>query len=159
LEEILRLYRIASDYQRAQKTVVVWSKFDRELVLKEIEEKHQWKLMIDNKIACVWATTFSDPQIWEERNVDPAIYIHLIAVNTGFRGQSFIKYIVDWAKNHANKLQKEFIRLDTIGENHKLIKYYTSSGFDFLGLFNLKNRNGLTVHYQELPACLFELKV
>jgi hypothetical protein len=53
LEEIFRLYRIASDYQRAQKTVVVWPKFQRELVLKEIEEKHQWKLMIDDKIACV----------------------------------------------------------------------------------------------------------
>jgi hypothetical protein len=91
LEEIFRLYRIASDYQRAQKTVVVWPKFQRELVLKEIEEKHQWKLMIDDKIACVWATTFSDSQIWEERNVDPAIYIHRIAVNTDFRGQNLIK--------------------------------------------------------------------
>ena len=68
IEEIFRLYAIASAYQKAKQTVVVWPKFERKLVETEIAENRQWKLLIDNAIACNWATTFSDEKIWEERN-------------------------------------------------------------------------------------------
>ena len=159
LEEIFRLYRIAADYQRAVKAAVVWPEFEQEMVLKETNKKHQWKLLLDGQIACIWATTFPDPQIWEERNEDAAIYIHRIAINPVFRGQNFIAHIVQLAKEQAEKLNLDFVRLDTIGENHKLIKYYTSAGFEFLGLFELKDTVGLPAHYQELPACLFEIKL
>jgi hypothetical protein len=49
----------------------------------------------ENQIACVWAITFNDAEIWEER----AIYIHRIATHSDFRGHNFVKIIVDWAKN------------------------------------------------------------
>jgi len=90
ITEIFRLYRIASDYQRSKQTVVVWPEFDRGMVKTEIDENRQWKLLIDGKIACVWATTFSDEQIWEERNADAAVYIHRIATNPDFRGKDFV---------------------------------------------------------------------
>lgn len=85
LDEIFRLYAIASEYQKSKKTVVVWPIFERQLVETEIAENRQWKLLIGEEIACVWATTFSDEQIWEERNADAAIYIHRIATNPKFR--------------------------------------------------------------------------
>ncbi|MBQ0741472.1 GNAT family N-acetyltransferase, partial [Aquimarina celericrescens] len=65
------------------------------MVEKEIQENRQWKLLLDNKIACVWATTFSDAQIWEEKNKDTAVYIHRIAVNPDFRGKHFIAILVE----------------------------------------------------------------
>ena len=64
--EIFILYEMARIFQKI-KGAVLWPEFDNALIEKEIAEKRQWKILIDNQIACVWATTFSDPEIWEER--------------------------------------------------------------------------------------------
>jgi len=157
IDEIFRLYNIASNYQKSKKTVVVWPDFDCEMVSQEIAELRQFKLLIDDEIACIWAITFSDSQIWEKRNEDPAIYIHRIATNPEFRGHNFVGAIVDWAKDYAKVHTKEFIRLDTIGENTRLINHYCNCGFDFLGMFNLQNVDELPPHYKEGPVCLFEI--
>jgi ribosomal protein S18 acetylase RimI-like enzyme len=159
INEIFRLYKMASDYQKAKKTVVVWPNFERNLVETEIAENRQWKLIIDGQVACVWAITFSDEQIWEARNIDKAVYIHRIATNSNFRGNDFVKIIVEWAKRYAKNEQKDYIRLDTLGENIKLIEHYTGAGFDFLGMVDLKSTDGLPAHYKTAPACLFELKL
>jgi hypothetical protein len=159
VNEIFRLYGIASAYQRAKQTVVVWPVFEKQLVETEIAEHRQWKLLIDGKIACVWATTFTDEQIWEEKNTDAAIYIHRIATNSEFRGNNFISIITNWAKQYAKSCNKDFVRLDTLGNNVKLIEHYTNAGFNFLGMFDLKTTEGLPDHYHNTPACLFEIKL
>lgn len=159
IDEIFRLYEIASAYQRS-KNVVVWPTFERKLVETEIAEKRQWKLLIDGAIACNWAVTFSDAAIWEERDNEDSIYLHRIATNPEFRGRNFVNIIVDWAKLYANEKGKSFIRLDTLGKNVKLIEHYTNAGFNFLGISKLKNTEGLPLHYQEEPkCCLFEIRI
>lgn len=159
IPEIFRLYRIASAYQRSKETVVVWPEFEQELVETEIAENRQWKLIIDGKIACIWATTFSDEQIWGKRNSDAAVYIHRIATNPDFRGKNFIAIIVAWAKAYAAENDKDFVRLDTLGNNSKLIAHYSNSGFNFLGMFDLEDTQGLPDHYHNTPACLFEIRL
>ena len=160
IDDIFGLYRIAAAYQRSKQTVVVWPEFEKQLVETEIREKRQWKLIIDEQIACVWAITFNDEQIWEERSADAAIYIHRIATNPDFRGNNFVSVIVQWAKEYAKNLGKDFVRLDTLGNNVKLIEIYTTAGFRFLGMFDLKNTEGLPGHYQNnIQACLFEIKL
>ena len=130
------------------------------MIEKEIAENRQWKLVVNNTIVCVWAISFSDEQIWEKRNEDTAIYIHRIATNPEFRGQNFVKTIVDWAKGYAVENRKKFIRLDTLGNNTKLIEHYCNAGFDFLGMFLLNQTNELPLHYQKEPnCCLFEIKI
>src|SRR5215207_8113338 len=94
IDEIFRLYSCAAAYQQEKKKVVVWPAFERSLVETEIAENRQWKMMIGDEIACVWATTFSDAEIWEARNADPAVYIHRIATNPLYRGQKFVHLIV-----------------------------------------------------------------
>jgi hypothetical protein len=158
IDEIFRLYRIASEYQRKHK-VVVWPEFERKLVQTEIEENRQWKLVINDDIACVWAITFNDEQIWEERNAEAAIYIHRIATNPGYRGNNFVSVIVGWARKYEKSNGKNFVRLDTIGNNVKLIEHYTNAGFNFLGIFDLKDTSGLPGHYHNAAACLFEIKL
>ena len=159
-DEIFRLYKIASDYQKEKKTVVVWPDFDKKMVEIEITKNRQWKLVVNNVIICVWAITFSDEQIWGKRNVDAAIYIHRIATNPEYRGQNFIKIIVEWAREYALENKKEYIRMDTLGNNTKLIEHYCNSGFNFLGMFELKHTDQLPLHYQtESNCCLFEIKI
>lgn len=156
IDEIFRLYKIATDFQKTRFTVH-WPEFDRNLIETEISESRQWKIIIDNQISCVWATTFSDPQIWEERNNDPSIYIHRIATNPEFRGQNLVAQIVKWAKDYAIENGKNYIRMDTVGDNPGLISYYEKCGFEFLGLIKLKNTNGLPAHYDNAVVSLFQL--
>ena len=157
IEKIFALYKIAANYQKEKKTVIIWPNFDREMVEIEIAENRQFKLLVNNEVACIWAITFSDEQIWEERNKERALYIHRIAVNPNFRGNNYVDTIVAWSKEFAIEKGIQFIRLDTLGENTKLIEHYKNAGFNFLGLFNLKNTSNLPEHYKLAPVCLFEI--
>ena len=156
IDEIFRLYKIATEFQKTRFSVH-WPEFDRKLVETEILENRQWKIVIDGKIACIWATTFNDPQIWEERNEDPSVYIHRIATNPDFRGQNLVGQIVEWVKIYAKENQKEFVRMDTVGDNIGLVRYYEKCGFDFLGLLKLKNTEGLPAHYDNATVSLFQM--
>ncbi len=156
IDEIFRLYKVATELQKA-KAVVRWPEFDRTLIENEIDENSQWKIIINNKVACIWATTFNDPSIWEDRNIDPAVYIHRIATNPAFRGIKLVSEIVDWAIKYAKLNNKQFIRMDTVGNNEKLIEHYKNCGFKFLGFSKLKNTTGLPAHYQNATVCLFEI--
>ena len=158
IDEIFRLYTIATEYQKPRFTVY-WPEFERSMVKTEIYENRQWKLIIDGDVACNWAITFNDPQIWEERNIDSAIYIHRIATNPAYRGRNFVADIVTWAKDYAQKNNKAFVRLDTIGNNEKLIRHYTNAGFSYLGCFRLTNTEGLPEHYRNASASLFEINL
>ncbi|KRB57893.1 GNAT family N-acetyltransferase [Flavobacterium sp. Root186] len=158
IDKIFRLYKIATDFQKS-KYIVHWPEFELNIVQKEIAENRQWKIIIDNKIACVWATTFDDPQIWEERNSEPSVYIHRIATNPDFRGQNLVSHIVEWAKQYVLDNKKSFIRMDTVGENLELINYYKKCGFTFLGLSKLKNTDTLPAHYQNATVSLFQIEL
>ena len=158
IDEIFSLYKIATDYQQ-NKPTVVWPEFDRSLVETEILENRQWKMMIDGTVACIWAITFSDPEIWEEWDNNSSIYIHRIATANGFRGKMLVADIVRWAKEYALQTGRKFIRLDTVGENKKLITHYTKCGFDYLGMIKLKNTAGLPIHYHNAEVSLFELEI
>jgi GNAT superfamily N-acetyltransferase len=159
LNNILFLYQCARDLQ-TEKQMVVWPVFERAFVEAEIEEQRQWKILVDDRIACNWAITFEDKQIWQERDKGDSIYIHRIATHPDFRGRRYIDDIVAWARDYAAHLGKEYIRLDTLGENKKLISHYTSAGFDFLGIERLKDTTGLPGHYQrEANCCRFEIRL
>lgn len=45
--------------------------------------------------------------------------------------------IMEWAKRYAKHMGKQFIRLDALGNNTKLIAHYTSVGYIFCGMFKL----------------------
>ncbi|MCM4159809.1 GNAT family N-acetyltransferase [Antarcticibacterium flavum] len=157
LEEIFRLYKEATKYQKIKFPENQWPEFSRNLVVKELEENRQFKIVIDDQLACVWAVTFSDAEIWEEKNSDPAIYLHRIATNPHFRGQNFVAIIVGWAREFARQHNKDFIRCDTCGHNRKLISHYGKAGFDFLGIKKLKDPKGLPAHYVDAEVCFFEI--
>ncbi|MBU3743339.1 MAG: GNAT family N-acetyltransferase [Sediminibacterium sp.] len=155
---IIQLYRFATEYQKERFTSH-WPEFDRKMVVNEILENRQWKMIIDGEVVCIWATTFSDPLIWHDKEKDPAVYIHRITTNPRYSGKGVVKKIVEWSKLYATQNGKRFVRMDTIGENLKSINHYTGCGFDFLGLSQLTNTDSLPQHYHNALVSLFELKV
>jgi len=155
-DEIFRMYGWATSVQRLE-GAVLWPEFKRGLIKKEIEEGRQWKLIIDNKIACIWATTFNDPFIWREKDEDPALYLHRIATRPTFRGNKLVSKIVEWAVQFAETHHKIFIRLDTVGKNEKLVAHYQNCGFTYLGLSQLGYKAQLPAHYHHAKVNLFQI--
>jgi ribosomal protein S18 acetylase RimI-like enzyme len=159
IPQVLALYEAARNLQ-TEKGVVVWPYFESDFIQKEIEERRQWKITEEDVLACNWAITFNDKEIWEERDKDDGIYIHRVCTHPAYRGKRYMDTIVDWAKNYALQNGKSFVRLDTLGNNTKLIEHYTSAGFRFLGISRLTNTASLPKHYQdERDCCLFEMRV
>lgn len=155
--EILSLYEAARNLQ-TQKKMVIWPTFEKSFIEKEIQEKRQWKIIVDNVIVCNWAVTFEDREIWGQKDKNDGIYIHRICNNPMYRGNRYIDTIVEWSRKYAAKIGKQFVRLDTLGNNTKLIEHYTSAEFEFLGMLKLTDTANLPSHYQNEPnCCLFEI--
>lgn len=159
IPEIFRLYQLARDFQKIQFPENLWPEFDRDFIATEVIENRQFKIVNDNKIACIWAITYNDADIWEEKENNDAIYIHRIATNPEFRGNNFVQMIADWSKDFAREENKKFVRMDTCGQNDRLINHYKNCGFEFLGMKKLKDSSGLQAHYHNADVCFFEIEL
>jgi ribosomal protein S18 acetylase RimI-like enzyme len=156
-DTIFAFYDMAVAYQKT-KFNKHWMGFDADLVLKEITETRQWKIVIDDKIACIFAITFEDKNIWKEKNSDKAVYFHRIVTHPKFKGQHFVKKIVTWSLAFAKEKKLEYLRLDTWGDNEELIDYYQQCGFEFLGVIT-PDYNGLPKHYDGITLSLFQITI
>ena len=157
IDEIFKFYDWAVAYQK-EKFNKHWKGFERNLIEKEIVENRQWKICIDNEIACVFAITFEDESIWKEKNKDKAIYFHRIVTNPKYRGQHFVKKIAKWGNAFAKEKRLDYLRMDTWGDNTLLIDYYQKCGFDFIGIITPDFTN-LPKHYEGITLSLFQIKV
>ncbi len=161
-EDINTIYNLYQDARNTQivRKVTIWPHFEKAFIAEEITNHLQWKIVIDDQIACNWSIAFSDPDIWEEKEKGDAIYIHRLVTNPKFRGNDFVTKMVEWAKIYAVEQNKKFVRLDTLGNNTRLMAHYVKCGFTFLGIVQLANVSNLPMHYQLEPdCCLFEIKV
>jgi len=157
IPDIFKLYKVATSFQKEKFPENQWPQFDEVLIAREVIENRQFKLLINEKIACIWAISYNDPEIWKDDDGFSALYIHRIATNLNFRGSNFVQIIVDWAKDFAK--DKKYIRMDTCGENIKLIEHYKNCGFNFLGIKKLENFVNLPAHYHNADVCYFEIKL
>lgn len=156
---IFRFYDMAVTYQ---KTVFHkhWGGFDEDLVMTEIIENRQWQIQNDDGTAmCVFATTFTDAAIWKEKNDEPAIYIHRIVTDPEFRGANFVEHIITWAVNFGGKNGKKFVRIDTWGDNPRLVNYYIRCGFTFVRNVAITSEDKLPKHYDGISLALLEISI
>lgn len=156
LETIFKLYDAAIVHQKAVSNMH-WLPFDLQLVEAEIAQGRQWKIVIDDQVACIFLVAYSDAAIWGEKDVDPSIYLHRIVTNPAFRGRNFVGQIVEWARGHAKMHDQKFIRLDTWAENLRLKEHYLQCGFRFLGIFPPADPAGLPSHYSGILLGFFEI--
>ena len=133
-----------------------WQGFSRELVQTEIAENRQYKILVNGEVACVFAVTFNDALIWGDRDHD-SIYIHRIVTHPDFRGYAFVKEIIKWARQYCLDNDLKYIRMDTWADNEKLLDYYTSCGFEYVGVVTMQKTDGLPKHYEGISLSLFEI--
>ncbi len=155
-ETIFSLYDAAIEFQ---KTVFDkhWLGFDRNLVNTELAEQRLWKLIENGSVACIWSVAYADPMIWGKNSGDRAMYIHRIVTNPEFRGRGYVRTITDWAKGHARDNSLRFVRMDTWGDNLKLLEYYQKCGFAFKGRVTPTPSETLPKHYHGISLSLFEI--
>jgi len=162
IEDIDKIFFLYDDAIEYQKKVFYkhWGDFERSLIEREIKENRLWKMIIANEMACVFSLSFNDSLFWKEKDKQPSVYIHRIAINSKFRGSGFILSIMEWARQYCKTNGKEFIRMDTWGDNPKLINYYVKCGFNHVDTVILDKIEGLPIHYiKNETLALLELKV
>lgn len=158
IPSIFKLYDAAIAFQQT-KFYKHWQGFDVLLIEKEIEENRQYKIIEDGTIVCIFAVTFNDALIWGDKDKEPSIYIHRIVTNPLHRGKNYVKNIIEWAIYFGTKNNKQYVRMDTWGDNEKLKEYYTLCGFTFLGLTHTIANDALPKHYQGIQLSLFEIAI
>jgi len=156
LDEIFRLFDSAIVYQQ-QNGYELWPHFSREMIEREMAEKRHWKIVDGNTIACIFSVLYNDPLIWgEERDREPSVYLHRIAVNPACKGRRIMEHIKNWAIDHARQMSKKYVRMDTWGHNKNIRQYYISCGFEYLGQQHLSRPEA---HYGGSVLSLFQVKV
>ncbi|MEO8648730.1 MAG: GNAT family N-acetyltransferase [Acidobacteriota bacterium] len=156
VEHIFQLYDKAIEFQK-QVFDKHWLGFEVKLVDREIAEGRLWKILEDGLIACIFSIAYEDPFIWGEDSSESAMYIHRIVTDPKFRGRGYVKTITEWAKDHARGKGFRFIRMDTWGDNLKLLEYYKSYGFQYLGNVSPQDSDTMPEHYRGITLSLFEI--
>lgn len=158
LEFIFHLFDSAIAYQKAH-GYNLWPAFSRGLIESEIADQRHWKIVENGEILCVFSVMYNDPVIWLERDKEPAVYLHRIAVNPQHKRKGMTRLIKNWALDHARKNNKSFVRMDTWGDNETLRNYYISCGFEYIGQQQLHFAEGQPGHYGGSLLSLFQLEV
>lgn len=152
------LFASAIEYQE-KNGFQLWPKFSRQLIEREIEEKRHWKILEEETIVCVFSVMYNDPVIWKERDTEPSVYLHRIAINPLCKGKGMMKAIKVWAIKHAREKKMKYVRMDTWGNNENLRKYYISCGYNYIGQQYLTEIEGLPSHYGGSVLSLFQIQV
>jgi len=158
LNAIFALYDDAIAYQKKVGNNH-WLGFEQTLVAKEIDEQRHYVIVAEGQIVGTFCITLSDPLIWKDADHTAAIYIHRIATSQAFRGHNFVKHIINWGLEFAKTNSLKYIRMDTGSGNDRLINYYISCGFTFIGDTTVNYTTDLLAHYKDGSFALFEMPV
>ena len=75
-----------------------WRHYDRDVVVKDVENKNQYKIVVESSIGMVFSVRYSDKLIWRELDKDDSIYLHRIVVNPAFKGRKLFGVILRLGK-------------------------------------------------------------
>lgn len=155
---IYELFEQSINYQE-KNGYPVWRNYDRIAIIKDIENKNQYKVIIDSSIAIVFSVGYSDKIIWRQYDQGNSLYLHRIVVNPKLKGQRLIGKIVDWAIHQCKQRALNSIRMDTWANNASLIEYYKAFGFTVIENYTTPDTIELPVHNRKLALTLLEFKI
>lgn len=158
LEFIYELFDHSIQYQE-QKGYPVWRGYDKSALIKDVENKNQYKIIINSQPGIVFSVCYADQVIWREKEKGDSIYLHRIVVNPAFKGQKLFGLILDWTIQHAKQKGLRFVRMDTWANNPTIIDYYKTFGFTFIGNYTTPDSLELPTHNRNLPLALLELEL
>ncbi len=157
--EFTKFWDAALAFQQSRQ-LPVWPAYPRELILEEIAAgRHFSAVLADETLAGYFSITLSDPFIWAGKEKGDAVYIHRICVNPDCRGNNLASAALVQANNFAVEKGRDRVRMDTWGDNQRLIDYYCACGFRYIGSQRLKASPNLAPHYHNANVAYFENEV
>ena len=154
---IFELFEHSISYQEKH-GYPVWKNYDQDAIREDIENKNQYKVMVDGMIGMVFSVGYADKVIWRELDQGDAVYLHRIVVNPACRGRKLFGLVLEWSVQHAKQKGLNNVRLDTWASNDKIIRYYTSFGFSIIENYTTPDSPQLPVHNRNLPLTLLEFR-
>ena len=158
LQFVYDLFDLSIIYQE-KKGFPVWKNYDKSALVNDVNNKNQYKIVIDDQIAMAYSVCYSDKILWRQMENGDAIYLHRIVVNPQFKGQRMFGIILEWAIQHAKSKGFKFIRMDTWADDPNIINYYKGFGFYFIEDFNTPDIPELPIHNRNIPLTLLEYVV
>jgi GNAT superfamily N-acetyltransferase len=145
----------AVEYQKSER-LPLWPVYPEAMIDREISSGlHYSAFLPDGRLAGFFSLILADPLIWEEKERGDAIYIHRMCVNPACRGNRLAAWVLAWAYGCGRR----FIRMDTWGDNQKMVAHYTACGFRMVGRRQIGVIPGLSPHYYHVNLALFENEV
>lgn len=136
-----------------------WRNYDKNAVIRDIEERKQYKIEINGQVAIVFSICDTDKIIWRDLDEGQSVYLHRIVVNPAFKGRKLFGHILHWVTAHARARGVISIRMDTWAGNENLIAYYAGFGFRVVEYFTTPDSTELPVHNRGLSLVLLEYLV
>jgi GNAT superfamily N-acetyltransferase len=158
VESIFQLFEHSIHYQE-KNGYPVWRNYDRNAIIRDIENGNQYKVVIDGVMAIVFSVAYVDKIIWRELDKGDAIYLHRIVVNPAFKGQKLFGKILDWSVEHCRQRGLQHVRMDTWAVNSNIVDYYRSFGFRFVENYTTPDSIELPVHNRKLGLTLLEYAI
>ena len=135
----------------------LWPAYPEQKIKAEIQAGlHFSVFMPDNVLAGYFSLALADELIWGEKEQGDAIYIHRMCVNPARKGNNLTASVLAWAGGYARSSGRKFVRMDTWGDNQRLVDYYIACGFRHIGNRRLGAAPGLLPHYNNIHLALFE---
>jgi GNAT superfamily N-acetyltransferase len=146
-------------YQAAAQ-LPAWSPYPEEKINNEIATGlHFSAFMHDGILAGFFSVELSDATIWGSKEKGDAIYLHRMCVNPACRGNHLAASVLTWAYGYASDCGRKFVRMDTWGDNPRLVNYYVACGFRHIGNRQMSHATDLPSHYENANLALFENEV
>jgi len=158
MEDLARIIRLFDDsiaYQE-RNGYPTWKNYDKNTIIRDIQEGNQYKAINDEGIGIVFSVTYRDKIIWREKDDGQSVYLHRIVVNPNFKGQKLFGQILGWAKDHIQQRGLKNIRMDTWANNPTIIEYYKKFGFEVVENYTTPNTDELPAHNRNLPLTLLQ---
>ena len=146
----------AISYQ-VSKQLPLWSPYPEQKIKDEIQTGLHFSVFTpDDVLAGYFSLALSDELIWNKEERGDAIYIHRMCVNPDRKGCNLTTSVLAWAYGYALGVGRKFIRMDTWGNNQRLVNYYVACGFRHIGNRQLGVAPELPPHYHNANLALFE---
>jgi GNAT superfamily N-acetyltransferase len=145
---------------QSSKRLQLWPAYPEKTINDEIKGGlHFSVFMPDGTLAGFFSLALGDAEIWEDKEKGDAIYIHRMCVNPTCKGNRLAAWILAWAQGYAAGCGRKYVRMDTWGDNPRLINYYVACGFREAGKRQMGLVRDLSPHYQNACLALFENEV
>lgn len=154
---IYELFELSILYQE-KKGYPVWRNYDRNAIVRDIENGNQYKIVFGSAIAMVFSVAYRDKIIWRDMDQGESVYLHRIVINPSYKGQKLFQLIVEWAVRHIKDKNLRSIRMDTWAANPNIIHYYKGFGFEIIENYTTPDTSELPVHNRNLALTLLEYR-